>query len=533
MASINLKDKGISSSDSRFKEFSKQIQGNILKGHGRGHTSHIFFSFKVGMQDASRIFIQDFAYSDVTSAYQQEADKQQTKTDGIQRFFIGLYLSASGYSNLMQGVVPAMPGNEAFNKGMRDETNIARLSDPVPEIWEKEYNRKIDGMILIAMGGDSRDRLDNKTQQVVESLNGIADSFVEEGNSIKNKNGDNIEHFGYVDGISQPRFFLEDFTANSNIDINTSVWNPLMPLSLVLTKDPFGSHPDAYGSFLVFRKLEQNVKAFRAAEEQLGGQLGTKVGDTELAGALLVGRHKNGMPVTISQFEDKVNGWPVQHTSVINNFDYSGDSDGARCPFHAHIRKTNPREANNDTLEGGIIRMIARRGITYDDRAAHPNDGKVSIDDLPKEGVGLLFMSFQANLKDQFMFIQQSWANNPDFVEKGIGADPIIGQGDGRQVKRKYATGYGDKSSLQVFTGIDNFVTMKGGEYFFAPSMYFLQNIQNIDTTTFERSHDEAQAENGTAPRKATPYLTSNRENKTRTKRMPAMPRIGGNGAKY
>lgn len=56
----------------------------------------------------------------------------------------------------------------------------------------------------------------------------------------------------------------------------------------------------------------------------------------ELAGALLVGRFEDGTPVTFQ-------GADGLDDPVPNNFDYRGDMAGARCPFFAHIRKTNPR----------------------------------------------------------------------------------------------------------------------------------------------------------------------------------------------
>lgn len=53
--------------------------------------------------------------------------------------------------------------------------------------------------------------------------------------------------------------------------------------------------------------------------------------------------------------------------------------------------------------------------------------------DQPNDGVGLLFMSYQASIDKQFHFMQKSWANNRKFPhvqpqEPADGIDPIIGQ---------------------------------------------------------------------------------------------------------
>ena len=68
-------------------------------------------------------------------------------------------------------------------------------------------------MILIARGGSTRTQLERKTKSIIRNLRkkGLAQILaVERGDGIHNKNGDDIEHFGYVDGISQPAFFKEE-----------------------------------------------------------------------------------------------------------------------------------------------------------------------------------------------------------------------------------------------------------------------------------------------------------------------------------
>jgi deferrochelatase/peroxidase EfeB len=64
--------------------------------------------------------------------------------------------------------------------------------------------------------------------------------------------------------------------------------------------------------------------------------------------------------------------------------------------------------------------MILRRGIPY---------GK-PFELAPDEERGLLFMSYQTNIENQFEFMQQSWANNLNFPSEGDGEDPIAGQKD-------------------------------------------------------------------------------------------------------
>ena len=96
----------------------------------------------------------------------------------------------------------------------------------------------------------------------------------------------------------------------------------------------------------------------------------------------------------------------------------------------------------------------------------HP-DTKELID-LPNDGVGLVFMSYQASIEAQFQFKQTQWANNESFPSENDGVDPVFGQGG--TVGQTWFPAYGStaNSNAQLLRG---FVTLKGGEYLFAPSI--------------------------------------------------------------
>jgi len=68
----------------------------------------------------------------------------------------------------------------------------------------------------------------------------------------------------------------------------------------VLIPDEAVDAEDAFGSFLVFRKLEQDVDRF----DQLVAGLALKLGvDEARAGALVIGRFKDGTPIALSKTE--------------------------------------------------------------------------------------------------------------------------------------------------------------------------------------------------------------------------------------
>jgi deferrochelatase/peroxidase EfeB len=194
---------------------------------------------------------------------------------------------------------------------------------------------------------------------------------------------------------------------------------------------------------------------------------------------MLVGRFENGMPVVLSSKANQLSGKVVNTNEIaqVNDFNYSVDSDAAKCPFHAHIRKTNPRGEGLEEIERQKTHMIARRGITYGKRNANE-----TVESLPTKDIGLLFMCFQADIGKQFELMQELWANSSDFVKNDVGRDPVIGSLSSSDSNKKhhYPKVWGDKNSIIPTSPFANFVTLKGGEYFFAPSLTFLKSLNTI-----------------------------------------------------
>lgn len=467
--------------DPAYAKISSEIQGNILKSHGRGHTSHIFFQFNENKLAEAKQFIAYIGENEVFSAHRQkqvtERFKNNLPIDAQDQVFVGFYLSKAGYQYL------GLQAPQGLNS-MKERQDI--LQDPPTELWEDGFREEVHAMILLAWGTSSdevskqlhRIPLEQKTSlmlKLVQSGNLATVLAVERGDGIKRRHTlDDIEHFGYVDGISQPLLFTSEqpFTPN--------FWNPVMPPSLVLVEDNTvdrAVHSNAYGSFLVFRKLEQNVKGFKQREQELADELSLNgEEEREKAGAMVVGRFENGMPFTISEEDSKPPAITWHNTGSFNDYDYSNDAEGARCPFHAHVRKSNPRNGNQIGKSDDQLKqhMMARRGIIYGNRKMHPNEEP--IDAMPTGGVGLLFMAFQGNLENQFEYIQSRFVNNKDLLAPNAGLDPIIGQGLFHPTQR-YAKSYGDPASQKTCSIFGGFVTLKGGEYFFAPSMAFFKTI--------------------------------------------------------
>lgn len=450
------------------KTMLKDLQGNILKGHGRERTANVFLQFDPAQPQAARAWLRKIAKK-LTSARQQLKDtekfKQTRQSGGL---FYTFYLTAAGYQAL--GIPTAqLPGapNDAFQQGMK--ARQGELNDPPSQDWEPLFQQTIHAMLLIA---------DETEAPVLAALQDVQASLpqavkllgFEPGRVYRNANGNNdgVEHFGYVDGRSQPLLLVEDILKEQQTRDGISVFDPSAPLKQALVPCPGGEAGKSFGSFFVFRKLEQNVKGFKDLEEKLAEKLGLQGPAEERAGALVVGRFEDGTPVTL-QFEEGA------HHPVPNNFSYADDQAGSKCPFQAHIRKTNPRGDTvklGATLEQERSHRLVRRGIPYGDRPLDEK-GEFLEDDKPTGGVGLLFMDYQSSIENQFEFVQAAWANNPSFTQNGTGIDPVIGQGPEPNPKWPKQWGGKEKESF----GFAGFVTLKGGEYFFAPCLSFLKNL--------------------------------------------------------
>ena len=447
--------------DGDYRPLLEDLQGNIIKGHGRENAVHLFLKFKDGKQDQVKQWLREFTCDYVTSAWKQAHEAEQYRQYGTKGcVFTNVFLTVFGYDylGLMGGDLPFQ--EDYFLGGMKDPNSQTGFADPTIDQWDAGFQEMIHGLILMA--DDNVDELLEKVNPVIESLEQIAD-IVQREDGFVLRNGENkvIEHFGFRDGVSQPLFTKRDIEKERKLDdTNFSDWDPRAPLSLVLLKDPFGKTPDSYGSYLVYRKLEQNVPGWNNDVGNLASELEVS---GALAGAYTMGRFPDGTPLALTD---------QQLGADTNNFNYQADTTGSKCPFHAHIRKTNPRGdtghliATPIPLEEEKMHRIARRAISYGEQ--NPNDAK-------EEGSGLLFLCFQSNITNQFAFMQRRWANTPGFVQQGTGSDPVIGQGVAVTESYNWPTSWGSTEQKQAdFT---KWVTFKGGEFFFTPSLSFLKSL--------------------------------------------------------
>ncbi|PBJ08083.1 Dyp-type peroxidase [Flavobacterium sp. ACN6] len=446
--------------EQHFSEMLNDLQANILKHHGRNFAYHLFLAVKEGKADEAKNWITNFATSKITSTAKQLIDsniRKQYDIDGGTVYTLSL--SKSGYDKL-EIDSEIIPENEAFQEGLKNRST--KLADD-PEDWDDEFKSQID--VLIIIGHADKDIAVNRKDNLILQLSPIFDIAKVQAGEILRNGAIGIEHFGYADGVSQP-LFLEKEILEQN---STAAWNDEATLNLALVKDKGGKFADSFGSYLVFRKLEQNVMKFNTEEDSLPAVKDQNgAANDELAGAMIVGRFEDGTEVVNKSSESG----HTSSQSMINDFNYSTDPDGSECPFHSHIRITNPRSDVGDDFAKSV--RLVRRGIPYNDI------GRVGTEGKPADGVGLLFMCYQSSIERQFEFIQQSWVNHGE-IRPGrfVGQDGLIGQGVNND-KKHLPEQWGEltpKNTCDFSNPESGFVTMKGGEYFFTPSISFLKSL--------------------------------------------------------
>ncbi len=163
---------------------------------------------------------------------------------------------------------------------------------------------------------------------------------------------------------------------------------------------------------------------------------------------------------------------------AFTDFTYGDDLDGIKCPVTAHMRRVNTRDmldpfiasGNPDRRSGSALnkrRRILRRGLPYGQYRGRENDDG---------NHGINFIVMCASLFRQFEFVQQQWIQYGLDFNAGNDTCPIVGNREGSAKFVIPADPGGDKAPF-ICDPLPQFVTTRGGDYFFVPSMSALRMI--------------------------------------------------------
>lgn len=536
------------------------IQGNIIKAYGRyGFPLGRYVLFHVSDGTAGRRFVQALAPSITTSAPWRMRGEQKPHVHGekvapshVPGVTTNIAFTYHGLRELGVPRASLQSFPDEFAMGMKARRDI--LGDDgasAPEHWDPVWKGP-EVHILVAINARDEECLALRYGEVVALANeclasdgspgvqllsghrgpdGRDDLAYQPASAIKDAAGQptSKEHFGYTDGIGDPYFkgsgshpsnVIGGGKATGRSPETSDGWAPLETGEFLLGyRDEAFECPEApspkllshNGTFMVYRKLHQNVRAFDEYLDHVGREY--PAGKEALA-AKFAGRWRNGAPLsrfpTEKEAETFAERWSQAKAEIASThdpearreakdrfaelnrqfsaFDYTTDLEGSRCPVGAHIRRSNPRSAlaygTTDAFEtpGALSnrRRIIRRGLPYGDSSKARSDGNEQ---------GIIFMAINASIRRQFEFVQQQWMNYGNDFRLGNDKDPIIGNhgekngyGDGHAVLQTAAN---DPSPPFFCSKIPRFVETRGGEYFFIPSLTALRMIGegSIDPT--------------------------------------------------
>jgi deferrochelatase/peroxidase EfeB len=336
-----------------------------------------------------------------------------------------------------------------------------------------------------------------------------------------------VEPFGFVDGISQPSIdwegkrkikgdqlvysnllslgeFLLGYSNEYNEYTDRPLLNPnskgatdLLPALDQPQKRDLGRN----GTYLVMRQLVQDVRGFWQFADKTAGS------NPELRKRLaekMVGRGINGSPLLPLQQQPIDGVGPEEKDIGYNQFLYDTDPVGASCPLGSHIRRSNPRNADfpnkvkgpishllqtlgfgrkglrDDLMSPTRFHRLLRRGREYGPLLTE----EMAVQPAPpnESESGLHFICINSNIARQFEFVQGAWLISTKFDGMSEESDPLMGDREpvaGCPSPDTYSIP-SESGLRERCSGLRQFVTVRGGAYFFLPSLRALRYFASV-----------------------------------------------------
>ena len=416
--------------------------------------------------------------------------------------------------------------SDEFISGMANDNNRSRrlgdVGDNAPENWQWGARNKQSLHVILLLYSRKSQMI--KLRNTLQSK-GFAQAF-KLLHILPTTSLSRFEPFGFTDGISQPEI---DWSREQSTDTHhrDHYSNVLSAGEIVLgypneygyyTDRPLiNPQQDAHaaklpsaedkpelkdlgrnGTYLVLRQLQQDVSGFWRFMDQRCNQDPQK---REQLATKMVGRQRDGTPLE-SRTTRPISGTDLDKNPT-NNFTYALDPDGHKCPVGAHIRRANPRTGDypadvsgfasrivralgfgqqrpdEDLVASSRFHRLLRRGRAYGP-ALTPEQAIEKHTSTDKHG--LQFICLVANISRQFEFVQNAWLASSQFASVQNEGDPLIG--DRAPLLNNTLTNnfYQHKPTglTQKTQNIPQFVTVKGGAYFFMPGLRALNYIAAV-----------------------------------------------------
>jgi Dyp-type peroxidase family len=509
----------------------KDVQGNIIPGFNKDYQHFLFY--RIGNVKAAKKWLQWIApmissMDEVLAfnrMYRAMRFRLGAKDVPIKATWANIAFSCSAIAALTSKDDCLKFGDESFRQGLAARSEY--LGDPTdPKAIGNKRKWVVGGPkneadILVLVAGDDPRLL----RDMVSLIKGKASEyklkllFEQPGETLPGALRGH-EHFGFKDGISQPGVrgrvsavsddyitprYIQSTDPRSSLFAKPGqllVWPGQFLLGMqrqnpenLFTPATEAANFPAWarnGSYLVCRRLQQDVKAFWEFAITTAASL--RVPSQRFA-SMLVGRWPSGAPVMRTPSsdvpalgaDDLANNHflfddDTRPSSLIPIPGYGGDTNaqaradmlGTVCPHFAHVRKVNPRDSSTDLgkVADSLIRMIMRRGIPFGPPVAGVKNPTTS---LWKKERGLVFICYQSSIEDQFEFLTRRWANSQ--VQPNFGGhDPIIGQEGSQGSRTRFIDFPKGGKSVRIPLKVE-WVIPTGGGYFFAPPISAIKGV--------------------------------------------------------
>lgn len=491
------------------------IQGNVIRAYGRYNfpfARYVFLNIRNGKR--GREFVGEVTKQVTTAVKWDDGPNPICKP----RATVNIAFTYQGLKELELPRASLIGFSMEFVMGMKKRKDI--LGDDgrsAPQHWDpiwrenRETDRHKDVHIWVSINGqtpaDMQKSYEWLQQLVAQSQDGVVILSGHRGDGAEHlpyqdvhavfENGKptSKEHFGYTDGIGDPVFEglpgRPERVIGRGKQMKDGTWAPLETGEFILGhKDEANEYPVApspqllsrNGTYMVYRKLHENVGTFNAYLEKEGAKY---PGGKELLAAKFVGRWRdNGAPIVSAPDARSKAEWdarfavanPVERDKMLSGFTYNDDMSGAKCPFSSHLRRINPR-ASLELSPGAFEtpsalanrRRVIRRGLPYGDvKDPTRDDGNH----------GIVIMMLNASITRQFEFVQQQWINYGNDFKAGNDKEIILGNHSDEFPSKAVLEVEPDSDAAPYFLSkIPRLVETRGGDYFFIPSMTALRMI--------------------------------------------------------
>ncbi len=466
------------------------IQGILVRGYGQLRYCHFFFVQVIDPEIGRDILHELIPKITPATVYDSKTSLNIAFT------YTGLQAMGLSKENADNFPIP-------FQVGMTDNVRQRMLGDwgeSDPENWFVGGKNGDEIHAMVVMYANTEAEIENFREEIRKHLS----THKSGKNAIKivyeiggYRREDGKENFGFHDSISNPVIKGSGRTGPDN-DIIASgefvlgylneheqyPYSPLITdsqgnLNLLPPDANDSGHKDLgrNGTFIAFRQIQQHVDKFWAFMES---KTNKPNGETDPHAAVklaskIIGRWPGGAPLVKHPDQDP----GVQSTD--NDFGYAKeDPFGMKCPLGSHLRRNNPRDSFRDQNPKQSLKVTKRHRLIRRGRLYQTGT-------KGNEEYGLLFMGLNADIAQQFEFIQHVWANNLQPNKKTLynDPDPVIGVPDPadpiqQQGDHNFRFAMQGDPACHYIEGLQRFVTIRGGAYLFLPSLSALRYLTTL-----------------------------------------------------